>query len=161
MVARLKSNPTDFDRKAAAEANRHIFAVLGRFELSQAVQAARDYAAEHPGCPSFSDYGKVLAGIRSQLTGEGGDAKRAEEARRRLEERVREASETYEGSAGWVYPGDDVVRKCIIEGRTLPLQKHRLTVDYPAIRAALARKSKDGLGLGDLTERDQEEGGLL
>lgn len=157
MVARVKPGASEFDRKAVREANRNIFAVLGRYELQKAVQAARDYGADHPGSPSYNDYGKVLSGIRAALSGEKA-VNRIEEAHQKaLEYRIREAREAYEGSAGWEYPGDNVVRQALVTGEILPLQKHRLTVDYPEARRKLARSKFDGLGLGEPTDRDEEE----
>ena len=70
MVAKTRANATDFDRKAAREANRHIYAVLGQFEASAAIQAARDYGAEHPGSPQYQDYGRILNGIRHLIQGD-------------------------------------------------------------------------------------------
>lgn len=70
MVTRARTNATDFDRVAAREANRHIFRILGKFELEAAKQAARDYGMEHPGAPAYQDYGRILDGIRNMIQGD-------------------------------------------------------------------------------------------
>lgn len=158
MVAKTRPSSTEFDVKAAKEANHHIFAVLGRFELKQVIQASRDYAYENPVSPSYGDYGKVLTSIKAKILGDKTTNRINEDAHKRMEARIQEAREAYEGSAGWEYPGDEFVRKCIIEGRLLPLQHHRLTVDYPECRRILAAAiAKRGGNLTEVTERDKAE----